>query len=382
MRSVCALVTLSLLLGCGAPVDPNVPSPLAPVESFALGQASLTSTSASTTASGLSSPRGMGTDGTRFLTADTGNNRVLLWTALPASTGAAANFALGQASLTTAVLAAPLATTLSGPQGASINGTNVYVADSANNRVLIWTAIPAANAAPANNVIGQAAMNANAPSGASLAKMNNPTSVYCDGTNTIVADTGNNRVLIWNSTAPATNSAANFVVGQNAVNGTTANFGGLSAKSLKGPKSVFSDGTHLIVADTGNNRVLIWNSIPSANFQAADVVLGQPDFVTNSVAAPSASSLNSPSDIIHISTTSGNSTIIRLYVADTGFHRILGWTSIPNTNAMGAAAIYGQSNMSSAFTNDVNTPVGVSITGSGSTINLMIADSANNRILA
>jgi hypothetical protein len=34
----------------------------------------------------------------------------------------------------------------------------------------------------------------------------------------------------------------------------------------------------LFLADAFNNRVLIWNSIPTANFTPADLVLGQGDF--------------------------------------------------------------------------------------------------------
>jgi hypothetical protein len=43
---------------------------------------------------------------------------------------------------------------------------------------------------------------------------------------------------------------------------------------------VFRTGSKLVVSDSTNNRVLIWNSIPTANGVPADVVLGQPDFTT------------------------------------------------------------------------------------------------------
>ena len=33
-----------------------------------------------------------------------------------------------------------------------------------------------------------------------------------------------------------------------------------------------------MVADSNNNRVLIWNTIPAVNNTTANVVLGQPDF--------------------------------------------------------------------------------------------------------
>jgi hypothetical protein len=41
----------------------------------------------------------------------------------------------------------------------------------------------------------------------------------------------------------------------------------------------------LAVADSTNNRVLLWNDFPSENFQAADVVIGQSDFTSNATAA-------------------------------------------------------------------------------------------------
>ena len=34
------------------------------------------------------------------------------------------------------------------------------------------------------------------------------------------------------------------------------------------------------MADTQNNRVLIWNTIPTKNNQPADLVLGAPNFTT------------------------------------------------------------------------------------------------------
>ncbi len=50
---------------------------------------------------------------------------------------------------------------------------------------------------------------------------------------------------------------------------------------MRGPQGVWIQGSKLFVADTQNNRVLIWNTIPTQNNQPADVVLGQPDFTTS-----------------------------------------------------------------------------------------------------
>lgn len=48
---------------------------------------------------------------------------------------------------------------------------------------------------------------------------------------------------------------------------------------LNHPNGIASDGTHFVVCDTWNNRILIWNSFPTENTQA-DVVLGQKDFTS------------------------------------------------------------------------------------------------------
>ncbi len=45
---------------------------------------------------------------------------------------------------------------------------------------------------------------------------------------------------------------------------------------LYGPRGVWLDDQHLIVCDSGNHRVLIWNGLPSHDHAPADVVLGQP----------------------------------------------------------------------------------------------------------
>jgi len=48
-----------------------------------------------------------------------------------------------------------------------------------------------------------------------------------------------------------------------------------TAKSMRGPQGVWIQNGKLFVADTQNHRVLIFNSIPTANGAAADLVLGQ-----------------------------------------------------------------------------------------------------------
>ncbi|MEM3012477.1 MAG: hypothetical protein QW084_03850, partial [Candidatus Hadarchaeales archaeon] len=46
------------------------------------------------------------------------------------------------------------------------------------------------------------------------------------------------------------------------------------------PSGIATDGQRLFLADTFNNRVLIWNTMPTGNVPP-DLVLGQKDFISN-----------------------------------------------------------------------------------------------------
>ena len=52
------------------------------------------------------------------------------------------------------------------------------------------------------------------------------------------------------------------------------------AKSVSGPQGVWIQNGKLYIADTGYNRILTYNHIPTTNGVAADVVVGQPNFTT------------------------------------------------------------------------------------------------------
>ena len=132
---------------------------------------------------------------------------------------------------------------------------------------------------------------------------------------------------------PACVGVADVVLGQPDFTTTDENLTPADT-TLRLPTAVASDGVRLVVADTNNNRVLIWNSIPGTNRQPADVVLGQKDFKTNFVARPpTASSLLGPQGVW----IQGN----QLFVADSQNHRVLIWNSIPTSNAKPADFVLG-----------------------------------------
>ncbi|KAK1548273.1 hypothetical protein Q3G72_008934 [Acer saccharum] len=195
----------------------------------------------------------------------------------------------------------------------------LFVADSRNNRVLKFASIPQSNAASPSLVLGQADFTG-ANAHASPTGLAQPSALGGDGNHLVVADTNNNRVLIYVPTASANQQAANVVVGQT---NFTANTAACTATNLNHPQGVTISANKLVVADTDNHRVLIYNTIPTAANQPADIVLGQADMATclASSAAPSAHSLNSPTDVW----TDGNT----LLIADKGNNRIVVFANFP-----------------------------------------------------
>jgi hypothetical protein len=125
--------------------------------------------------------------------------------------------------------------------------------------------------------------------------------------------------LIFNSIPTENGVSANVVIGQPDFVSNTVNNGGIGANTLSSVPGVYSDSTRLFIADMGNNRVLIYNSIPTSNDAVinADVVIGQPDFVSNTFnnGGLGANTLLNPYNIY----SNGK----KMIITDQGNHRIL-----------------------------------------------------------
>ncbi|KOY84389.1 hypothetical protein AD998_21225 [bacterium 336/3] len=220
----------------------------------------------------------------------------------------------------------------------SPDGNKILASDSYNNRILIWNTIPTTNGKAADVVIGQVNFTTNS-AGTSSTKLRYPTALYVtpDG-RLIVSDRNNHRILIWN-TIPTTNGkAADIVIGQVDFNSNEA---GTSSSKLKSPWGVYiSPDGKLFVADTNNDRVMVWNSIPTTNGQPADIVIGQADF--NTVTSGTSSTLmNKPSGVT-VSPTG------RLVVGEFANNRALVYNSIPTTNGQPADVVLGQADFSTS----------------------------------
>src|SRR5690242_18530353 len=84
---------------------------------------------------------------------------------------------------------------------------------------------------------------------------NNGTCVWAVGGGLAIADQLNNRVLLYNGVPTTNNASANVVVGQANFTSNTANQGGgVNSNTLNTPVGVYSTGSTLIIADRANNR--------------------------------------------------------------------------------------------------------------------------------
>src|SRR5260221_242431 len=197
---------------------------------------------------------------------------------------------------------------------------------------------------PASLVLGQPNF-VSTGIGLSASLMGTPQGVFSDGTRLFVSDFTNSRVLIWNRLPMISGTPADVVLGQPDFTSNTSNNGGISASTMNGPVYSYSDGTHLVVADRGNSRVLVWNSIPTRNQQPADIVIGQPDFTSNTSnnGGISCASLRFPDGLLV--TPNG-----RLLIGDIN-SRVLIFNKIPTTNFASADTVLGQATCATATSN-------------------------------
>ncbi|MBX3141658.1 MAG: hypothetical protein KF875_12945 [Trueperaceae bacterium] len=348
---------------------------------FAIGQDDLVSVTEATPRKMIDGPSGRPSAlGGHLYLPDEELNRVLGYGVVPSSSGASPDFVLGQDQFDD-TSGREGATGLHAPAGTATDGVRLAVADGNNSRVLVWNAAPTAQAAPADLVLGQGDFLNNVP-GCAATKVDHPAGVAFVGNKLAVADTDNNRVLIW-SLPTADGAAADVVIGQasftTCANNDDDQDGAAepspTARTLSGPLDVWSDGQRLYVADSLNNRVLVYDSLPTTNFAAADRVLGQTSFTA---LAPNtgASGLDYPSSV------HGN--VNQLFVADSGNNRVLVWQSVPAANGADADLVLGQTNFDNTTANagsldptanGLGFPTGVYQTGDL----LIVGDYENNR---
>lgn len=169
-----------------------------------------------------------------------------------------------------------------------------------------------------------------------------PRGVFLVDGKLLVADTAQNRVFIWDQLPTGPQQQPRIVLGQDAKAGTGRNASGkVNASTLFYPSGLWSDGEKLIVADAWNHRVLIWRNMPTQDGQPADVVIGQPDFERNepNVEGISASPSSRSLNWPYGVFSDGR----QLWIADTGNRRVLYFREIPEQNFAAANQVFGKS---------------------------------------
>lgn len=332
---------------------------------------------------------------------DSNNHRVLGFNTMPATNNANADLALGQTSFTSSD-SGVADNRFVYMESLSVAGNQLLVDDYLSNRVLIYNSLPTSGPGTADHVVGQVDMTSSA-NACTATGLYRPESLTTINGKLIVTDSSNNRVLIWNSIPASDGVAADLVLGQGDFTHCTANDDDQnnsidatpSGRTFNYPTDVWSDGTRLVVVDTSNNRLLIWNTFPTSDFQPADIVLGQSDFTHaaandddqngSSDSTPSARTLDSPV----VGLTSDGS---KLIAVDENNHRVLIWNTFPSSNFQAADVVLGQGDFTHYAYNDDNQdgtgqiqptartlfyPSGLTLAGD----KLIVTDNGNNRFL-
>ena len=344
--------------------------------------------------------------GSLFIT-DTGNNRVLTYPSAEKWVSETLQFSPSAAAVTGQNGFAqarpnggnpePSASSFSTPADIVSSGTELYVADGQNNRVLVFGVTPAGVSATATRVIGQLDFPYNAVNlieGKEFFLQNQGSAILDQSVSPprlYVADTFNNRVLGFSDFTHLQNGQkADIVIGQpdfkrNLVNYPTNDPAQPSASSLNGPRSLAVDSAgNLYVADTGNSRVLRF-PVPFASGatagQNADLVIGQRNF-TSVTTDPTASTMFAPFGIALTADAANAATANSgwLVVSDNAVNRVLLFPK-PFSNGMNASKVLGSPDFINPGGGSTgprfSQPRGVAVDTQD---RVMVADTGNHRV--
>ena len=353
-------------------------------------------------------PNGIFTVGDNLFVVDTPAHRVVHY-GLPESWPAATNnivsppligAALGQLNFTSGKAnrekVEPDATTLALPTaGAALgNGSEIWIVDTGNNRVLSFAQDSPLSYSSANRLVGQADFNLNQPNliegrevnfgsfagGVVFDRNSNPPHLY-------VADFANNRILGFRDGRKVLpGQKADLVIGQPdmfhaVINYPNGSAGPLNDSGLFGPTAVAVDANgNLIVADSLNSRLLRFPSPfdQPAGMQHANLVLGQFSFTSSPVTDPSSQNMGQPWGLALLADGS-------IAASDVLHNRVLIFRKPRNgdfQNFQRAEAVLGQNDFNSRLPgNGINQLDRPRHMGIDSSDRLYVADLGNNRVM-
>jgi|GEM_PF-1435532 len=255
----------------------------------------------------------------RLFVCDNTNNRIMIYDLNSLSSGMEANGVIGQINYTSST-AVTSQTGLSGPRGVYYEPTNkyLYVGDYGNHRVLVFD-LSNGITSTASYVFGQTDFTSKTYSAAAN-KLKYPISIsYNSSTKQLyVGDYGYNRILIYDLTNGITGNgmSATKVLGQ--PDFSTVSVGTTQSKMSSPYSTVLGSNTNtLYVSDQNNARILVYNIASIANGENAEAVLGQDDFTSVQYRTTQDGMMNFPGQIDF---DRGNH---RLYQTDANNNRVL-----------------------------------------------------------
>lgn len=329
-----------------------------------LGQSSFFTDASAVSQSGMNLPRGLAYDSVndRLFVTDSQNHRVLVFDTATISDGENAVSVLGQTDFVSGAATVNQAR-MSTPVGLSYDSANsrLFVAQTTGNRVTVYDVTSITNGENAVNVLGQTNFT-NLATGNTQAGMNQPRGLAYDSTNSrLFVSQGNNRVTVYNAAIGtlipngAGNGAnATAVLGQSTYTGTTA---ANTQSGMNQPQGLTyeSANSRLFVAQSGNNRVTVYDVAAITNGENAINVLGQANY-TAIASTNTQAGMNSPQGLAYDASND------RLFVLQSGNNRATVYnaaigTLIPNGAGNGANAIdvIGQSTADDGVTADYTT---------------------------
>lgn len=401
------------VLGISPPVQQGQPATVYPNQ-YSLGSPNAAGTS-------LIPPNGVFTQGNHLFVADTPSHRIVEYdipsnwaaesTSFPSPQIMAVYGQIGfAAGMVNQGQPQPSQFTLASPYQGAFLGTQMWIADTGNNRVLGFSPTSTGYTG-ASVVVGQIDYIYNAPnlivgqevylsgglpsgsaSGMVVDKNSSPPHLY-------IADPGNNRILCFKDArivgGQPSLTTADLVIGQpdlktSEINYPNGNSLSPSAQGLFNPVGVAVDNNgNLYVADYGNARVLRFPAPfaqPAGTQPAANLVLGQSSFTTQ-IQNASSNSMHSPWGLALFAGSDVNATPLAgaLAVSDPIYNRILlfkkgaGGDFQTGQNAylvIGQSTFAGVSAGGGAGT--LNRPLGIA---SDTSDRLYVADYGNNRVI-
>ncbi len=160
------------------------------------------------------------------------------------------------------------------PNGLATNGSNLLLCDRFNNRVLVWSNAPESYSDLPDLVIGQEDFDSNL-NGSQKNQLNWPGNASLSNNGILaITDTYNDRILIWKTMPLSNGISADISIHLPSITPKGA------TQVWSWPWGVWTDGVRLAAVATQGGTLLFWNSIPTKDNQKPDYTISNPNFGT------------------------------------------------------------------------------------------------------